>query len=123
MVINASDQSIVGKATSAAYGATKGALGQLTKGQALRFIDKGIRINAVCPGGVNTPMEVEWAPKYAKKYGGTASQWAKISKQGNPLKRLIEPEEVAKVVVFLMSDWASAVTGALWAVDGGFTAA
>lgn len=122
VVINASDQAMVGKATSAAYGATKAAIGQLAKGQGLRFIEKGIRINAICPGGVDTKMESDWAPKYAAKYGGTAAEWTKRSIEGNPLKRLIAPREVAQVVAFLFSDWSSAVNGALWTVDGGFTA-
>lgn len=122
VVINASDQALVGKSTSAAYGATKGAIGQLTKSQGLRFIEKGIRINAVCPGGVDTAMEAQWAPKYAAKYGGTTAEWAEKSKLGNPLQRMITPEEIARVVAFLFSDWASAVNGALWSVDGGFVA-
>lgn len=122
VVITTSDQAFVGKPSAAAYGASKAALAQLTKSQSLRFIEKGIRINAVCPCGVNTAMEQKWAEDYAQKYGKTREHWAEISQKSTPLGRLLQPEEVARVVVFLLSEWASGVVGAVWTVDGGVCA-
>ncbi len=106
----------VGAAGVVAYCASKGAVHQITRAMALDHVKDGIRINAVCPGEINTPMlrsERESPP--------TEADLQKLA-ETVPMGRLGEPEEVAKVVLFLASDDASYVTGSMVAVDAGFTA-
>jgi meso-butanediol dehydrogenase/(S,S)-butanediol dehydrogenase/diacetyl reductase len=107
----------VGAAGVLAYCASKGAVHNLTRAMALDHVKEGIRINAVCPGEVNTPMlasgrAVPPTPEDLKKLGETVV----------PLGRLAEPVEIAKVVVFLASDEASYMTGSMVTVDAGYTA-
>jgi NAD(P)-dependent dehydrogenase (short-subunit alcohol dehydrogenase family) len=96
-----------------AYSATKGALIALTKGLAVEWATFGIRVNAVCPGFVETALtaRVLKVPAFAK---------ALIDK--TPMRRFGRPEEIATAVVFLASEQASFITGATLAVDGGMTA-
>src|SRR5690606_8779126 len=103
----------VGFATAAAYVSAKhGSLG-LTRTAALEYATQGIRVNAVGPAFIRTPMiqELEADPETHQML---VSQ--------HPMGRLGEPEEVAEVVGFLSSDRASFVTGAYYAVDGGYLA-
>ena len=107
----------VGAAGATAYCASKGAVHQLTKAMALDHVEQGIRINAVAPGEVNTPMlaaEREVPP--------TPEDLQALADATIPLKRLAEPEEIARVVAFLASDDASYITGEIVHVDGGYTA-
>lgn len=101
---------VVGTPDSFAYQATKGALRAMTKNAAIAYADRGVRVNAVCPGVVETPMTE-----------GRDRLKAYISER-TPLGRPGDPEEVADVVVFLASAEASYVTGEEIMVDGGFTA-
>jgi len=96
-----------------AYSATKGAVIAFTKGLAVEWATFGIRVNAVCPGFVETGMTARALrmPAFAK---------ALLDK--TPMRRFGTPEEIAAAVVFLASDKASYVTGATLAVDGGMTA-
>lgn len=107
----------VAMAGHAAYCVTKGAVHQLTKAMALDHATDGIRVVAVCPGEVNTPMLVAERSRPL-----TADDLQQLADETIPLKRLAEPEEVARVVAFLASDDASYMTGALVTVDGGYTA-
>lgn len=107
----------VGATSTLAYCASKGAVHQITRSMALDHAGDGIRINAVCPGEVNTPMlasEREPPPNAADLQG--------LADATIPMKRLAEPIEVARVVAFLASDDASYMTGALVPVDAGYTA-
>ena len=106
----------VGAAGVAAYCASKGAVHQITRAMALDHIKDGIRINAVCPGEVNTPML-----RSERSEPVTEEMMQKIA-DTVPLGRLAEPEEIARVVLFLASDAASYMTGALVNVDAGYTA-
>jgi meso-butanediol dehydrogenase/(S,S)-butanediol dehydrogenase/diacetyl reductase len=107
----------VGAAGVAAYCASKGAVHNLTRAMALDHARDGIRINAVCPGEVNTPMLAS-----GRAVPPTAEDLRKLGETVVPTGRLAEPEEIARVVVFLASDRASYVTGSLVTVDAGYTA-
>jgi len=106
----------VGAAGVLAYCASKGAVHQITRAMALDYVEKGIRINAVCPGEVNTPML-----RSGRSQAPTKADMEALAKSV-PMKRLAEPEEIARVVCFLASDAASYMTGAMVPVDAGYTA-
>jgi meso-butanediol dehydrogenase / (S,S)-butanediol dehydrogenase / diacetyl reductase len=108
----------VGGRGHAAYCAAKGAVHQLTKAMAVDHARDGIRVNAVLPGEVDTPM---------LRSGGrdrpvTDEELARMADATIPMGRLASPGEIAAVVVFLCSDAASYITGALVPVDAGYTA-
>lgn len=106
----------VGAAGVLAYCASKGAIHNMTKAMALDHATDNIRINAVCPGEVNTPMI-----QSERSEPVTAELMQRLS-QTVPTQRLAEPIEIARVVLFLASDAASYMTGSLINVDAGFTA-
>lgn len=106
----------VGAAGVLAYCASKGAVHNLTRALALEHVQENIRINAVCPGEVNTPML-----QSERKEPVTAELLEKVA-QSVPMGRLASPEEIAHVVLFLASEGASYMTGALVNVDAGYTA-
>lgn len=122
VVINASDQAFIGKPGNFAYGLTKGALAQLTRTAALELAPKGVRVNAVCPGTVRTPLVENLFARVEKAGGPTADElWAEENALF-PLGRVATPEEVAAMACFLASDASSFCTGGLYPVDGGITA-
>jgi NAD(P)-dependent dehydrogenase (short-subunit alcohol dehydrogenase family) len=84
---------------------------------ALDHADDGVRINAVAPGEVDTPMLAS-----GRDTPPTDADLAQLAEETIPVKRLAQPDEVARVVLFLASDEASYMTGAVVPVDGGFTA-
>jgi NAD(P)-dependent dehydrogenase (short-subunit alcohol dehydrogenase family) len=100
-----------------AYCATKGAVHQITRAMALDHADQGIRINAVAPGEVETPMI-----STGRTTTPSAADLQALADATIPIKRLAQPEEIARVVRFLASDEASYLTGAIIPVDGGYTA-
>ena len=106
----------VGAAGVVAYCASKGAVHQITRAMALDHARDGIRINAVCPGEVNTPMLAS-----ERSQPVTPELMQRIA-DSVPAGRLAEPVEIARVVLFLASDAASYMTGAMVNVDGAFTA-
>ena len=106
----------VGAAGVAAYCASKGAVHNLTRAMALEHAQHGVRVNAVCPGEVNTPMLSSERTEPV-----TAALLERLA-QSVPMGRLAEPEEIARVVLFLSSDLASYMTGSLVTVDAGYTA-
>ena len=106
----------VGAAGVVAYCASKGAVHQITRAMALDHVKEGIRINAVCPGEVNTPMLV------SQRSQPVTSQLLEQLAETVPLGRLAEPIEIARVVLFLASASASYMTGSMVAVDAGYSA-
>jgi NAD(P)-dependent dehydrogenase (short-subunit alcohol dehydrogenase family) len=110
----ASVAGLIGQAYTVAYCATKGGVVQLTRALAMEYIERGVRVNAVAPGGVDTPMnrtmhfpkEMDW--KLVKPYMG---------KRG-----MAQPAEIAAAIAYLASDEARFVHGAILSIDGGVAA-
>jgi NAD(P)-dependent dehydrogenase (short-subunit alcohol dehydrogenase family) len=100
-----------------AYGATKHGVIGLTKAAALELARDNIRVNAVCPGAIETPL----MRANLRAVGDEAEEFRKIS-QSEPLGRVGRPEEIARAVLFLASDEASFATGAPFLIDGGLVA-
>jgi NAD(P)-dependent dehydrogenase (short-subunit alcohol dehydrogenase family) len=118
VIVNlASVSGMIGWGGSSVYSASKGAVIALTKVLAVEFAPVGIRVNAVCPGSVRTPM-VEDNLRRLSDPAGTAQQVADL----HPLGRMARPEEIADAIVFLASTHSSFVTGTCLVVDGGLTA-
>ena len=114
IVNTASAAGLVGLPSGSAYAASKHGVVGLTKTAALEYAKANIRVNAVCPGGVRTPM----MERTFQQIPGFAEAAVALE----PVGRLAAPEEIAEAVVWLCSDAASFVTGHAMAVDGGWVA-
>lgn len=101
----------VGKAGVTAYASAKGGVKLLTQSLSLDYASQGIRVNAVCPGYIDTPL-IEGRTEAVTQHLVAL----------HPMGRLGQPEEVAKAVLFLASEDASFITGTTLLVDGGYTA-
>lgn len=109
--------SVVGLANQGAYGPSKGAVIQVTRQMAVDYAPFGIRVNAVCPGTVDTPL--------VRKAGidsGDPAGFLQGLEAAHPIGRIAQPEEIAAFFLFLASDQARFFTGAILMIDGGFTA-
>jgi NAD(P)-dependent dehydrogenase (short-subunit alcohol dehydrogenase family) len=107
---------VAGQNRQATYGPAKFVATGLTKHLAVEWAGRGIRVNAVAPGTINT----ERVKAMAEEPGGP--EYLETVKKGHPMGRLGEPEEVANAILFLASKEASFITGAVLAVDGGYLA-
>lgn len=115
VIVNCSSiAGIVGSQGISSYDASKHGVIGLTQTAALEYANQGIRINAVCPAGVKTPM----LARFTKNDPEAEKQMDAM----HPIGRAANPEEIANAVVFLCSDMASFITGHEMLVDGGFTA-
>jgi NAD(P)-dependent dehydrogenase (short-subunit alcohol dehydrogenase family) len=121
IVLMGSDQCFVGKGSSAVYGMTKGAIGQLTKSTAIDYAPFNIRVNCICPGTIQTPLLDNAVNQFVTQSGQEASAVYAALDSAQPLGRVGRPEEIANTVRFLFSDDSSFITGALIAADGGYT--
>jgi NAD(P)-dependent dehydrogenase (short-subunit alcohol dehydrogenase family) len=111
----ASVAALVGLRNRAAYSASKGAVIAFTRALAVDHVGDGIRVNAVCPGTVDSP----WVRRLVEEVGESLD----ALKARQPMGRLGTPEEVAEAVLYLASDAAGFVTGTAFVIDGGLTAA
>jgi NAD(P)-dependent dehydrogenase (short-subunit alcohol dehydrogenase family) len=122
-IINAASVAALrGSPMSAAYNASKGAVLLLTKCMALDFGRYGIRVNCTCPGVIETHMADELLTYRSLGDDDRKQALLETYEERHASGRLGQPEEVAKVVLFLASDESSFVTGAAWPVDGGLSA-
>lgn len=111
IVNTASIAGLIGLATSSGYVAAKHGVVGLTKTAALEYAETNIRVNAVCPGFIDTPMTAHQTPERSQMIFGLT-----------PMRRMGVPAEIAEVVVFLWSERASYITGACYNIDGGWMA-
>ncbi len=117
MLFTASKTGLVAQTDSPVYCASKGALVMLAKALALDYATQGIRVNALCPGIIDTPMLHRFAAAMPDPAAARAAYGA-----AQPMGRLGTPEECAAAALWLVSPDASFVTGVALPVDGGFTA-
>jgi NAD(P)-dependent dehydrogenase (short-subunit alcohol dehydrogenase family) len=110
----ASVAGLIGAPGGAAYSASKHAVVGLTKTVAIEFARRGVRVNAVCPSFIETPMVTSLTDESGRMAERTAT--------ASPMKRLGQPHEVASAIVYLCSEGASFVNGTTFAIDGGLTA-
>ncbi len=114
IINNASGWGLVGGAEAVAYCAAKGGVVIMTKAMAIDHGPQGIRVNCICPGDTETPMEYEDAQRQGMTWEAYLAEAS-----DRPLGRMGRPEEVASSVLFLASDESSFITGAALPVDGG----
>lgn len=118
VIVNVSSEAgLVGMTGQTAYNVSKAGMISLTKSMAVDYAQKGIRVNAVCPGTTETPL-VQNIIKNADDPGAVRRQMEMI----RPLNRLGKPEEIAKAILVMSSEELGYATGAVLTVDGGYTA-
>ena len=118
IVNTASVDALLAILNEAAYIASKGGIVSLTKAMAVDHARDKIRVNCICPGAILTPLFDAWV----KEAGAAGQDLVAEMTRMHPLGRIGTPEEVGRVALFLLSDEASFVTGAVVTVDGGYAA-
>ena len=121
IVIMGSDQVFIGKGSSAVYGLSKAALGQLTKSTAIDYAPYNVRVNCICPGTIETPMLGPSVQRFHETSGTPIEEIYGILRRAQPIQRLGTTEEIGRAVLFMLSDDCRYMTGALLSVDGGYT--
>ena len=115
VIVNiASNAGLMGQPYSAAYCASKAGVVNLTKALAVEFITRGVRVNCVAPGGIDTPLQASFA-QFPE-----GVNWKEFRKFMSPLGNST-PEEIASTIAYLASDEARYIVGAIVSVDGGLT--
>ncbi len=106
-----------------AYGASKAALLQLARVAAREGAPRGVRVNAILPGGVETPIwtEMPFFRDMIAEHGSEAAAFGALARMATPLGRYARPEEIAGQIAFLLSPASGSMTGAAMVVDGGYT--
>lgn len=117
IVNTASQLAFVGSALFTAYTASKAAIINFTRSLAIELAKDEIRVNAICPGAIDTPLLNR---QFADGQTGPQGSMADLIKM-HPIGRLGRPEEIAKPILFLCSDDASFITGSALVADGGYT--
>lgn len=117
----ASTSALKGYKFTGAYSASKGGVLALTRAIAAEFVDKGITVNAICPGFTDTDIVADAVRNIAEKTGRSAQQARESLERFSPMKRLVSPVEVASWVAHLVGDAGASITGQSLCIDGGET--
>ena len=124
IVLTASISGVKAEPGTAAYGASKAGVIQLAKVAAKEGAARGIRVNAIAPGGVDTPIwdQTPFFRELVVQHGGDrAAALAAMARMATPLGRYATSEEIAGQIAFLLSDEAATITGAVLVSDGGYS--
>lgn len=123
IVVTASVSGVKAEPGTAAYGASKAAVIQLAKVAAKEAAPRGIRVNAIAPGGVDTPIwdKVPFFRALKQEHGSRAEAIDAMAKMATPLGRYAQADEVAAQIGFLLSDAAATITGSVLVSDGGYS--
>lgn len=123
IVNNASDAGLRGIRVNAAYSSSKAAIIHLTRSIALDYGQYNIRCNCICPGCIDTPLCRRFNQEVGARHGISGQEaLAQFVEANIPMQRVGQPEEVASVVMFLCSESARYISGAIIPIDGGLTA-
>jgi NAD(P)-dependent dehydrogenase (short-subunit alcohol dehydrogenase family) len=124
VVVSASVSGVKAEPGTAAYGASKAALIQLAKVAAKEGAPRGLRVNAIAPGGVDTPIwdNLPFFQSLIEQHGGDrAAAMRAMAAMATPLGRYATPDEIAAQIGFLLSNAAATITGTVLVSDGGYT--
>lgn len=123
IVVTASISGIKAEPGVGAYGASKAGVIQLARVAAKEGAAHGIRVNAIAPGGVDTPIwdQLDFFPAMVAEQGSRDAAMAAMARAATPLGRWAKPEEIAAQIGFLLSDDAATITGAVLTSDGGYS--
>lgn len=123
IVVTGSISGVKAEPGTAAYGASKAAILQMMRVAAKEGAGRGLRVNAVAPGGVDTPMwdSMPFFQDLIASEGSRDAAIAAMARMATPLGRYASADEIAGQIAFLLSDAAASVTGAMLTVDGGYS--
>ena len=123
IVLTASIAGLKGEPGAASYAVSKAAVIQLAKVAAKEFAPRGVRINAIAPAGVDTPIwdDLDFFKSLVAQTGSREAAMAAMAKVSSPLGRIATPEEIAGQIGFLLSDAAGLITGTVLVSDGGYS--